>query len=294
VTGPHRLRDLESLEDYRSCVALQEEVWGRGFSERVPSAILKVAQRLGGVAAGAFQPSGRLDGFVFGLTGLDPTGEPVHWSDMLAVRAGAEGRGLATRLKAYQRDAVLARGVQRMFWTFDPLRARNAHLNLNKLGAVVREYHPDMYGDTESDLHRGIGTDRFVATWLLADESVRAKLAQALSDAPPPGVAEEGGGGEGGDDGPGGSDLGHAALTARVEQGRARPGDIRLNLEASSVTVAVPSDIASIMGADPGLAMAWRTATRAALMHYLGRGYEVRRISAGDPVAEYVLERMVG
>ena len=67
----HRLRALESVDDYRACVALQEEVWGDGFSERVPMAILKVGQQLGGVSAGAFDERGRLDGFVFGLTGLD-------------------------------------------------------------------------------------------------------------------------------------------------------------------------------------------------------------------------------
>src|SRR5690606_25947343 len=89
VTGgvAHTLRHFASLDDYRACVALQEEVWGAGFSERVPTAILKVGQELGGVSAGAFDRSGRLDGFVFGLTGLDDAGEPVHWSDMLAVRS---------------------------------------------------------------------------------------------------------------------------------------------------------------------------------------------------------------
>ena len=47
--------------------------------------ILLVAQKVGGVAAGAFDGQGKLMGFVFGLTGVE-NGAIVHWSDMLAVR----------------------------------------------------------------------------------------------------------------------------------------------------------------------------------------------------------------
>ena len=64
------IRDLHSLHDYADCVALQEETWGAGFSERVPTAILRVSQMVGGVAAGAFDENERLVGFVFGMTGV--------------------------------------------------------------------------------------------------------------------------------------------------------------------------------------------------------------------------------
>ena len=46
--------------------------------------------------------------------------------------------------------------------TYDPLVARNAHLNINVFGARIAEYVEDMYGETESPLHQGIGTDRFI------------------------------------------------------------------------------------------------------------------------------------
>ena len=108
-------------------------------------------------------------GFVFGMTGLQ-AGEVIHWSDMLAVRPGLQDTGLGARLKAYQRDTLLAMGITRVHWTFDPLESKNAHLNLNKLGAVAGEYVQDMYGQTDSPLHRGIGTDRFFPTWTLDSE----------------------------------------------------------------------------------------------------------------------------
>lgn len=284
-TGGHRIRPLESVEDYRACVGLQEEVWGVGFSERVPMAILKVGRELGGVSAGAFDEEGRLDGFVFGLTGLHADGGLLHWSDMLAVRAGMEGRGLAVRLKAFQRDEVLARGIQRMAWTFDPLRARNAHLNLTKLGAVVREYRRDMYGQTDSELHRGIGTDRFLALWALDSDRVVRRLRGALTD------ARDGRGPSEPVDG-----VGSRALDAHTGEGTElpRPGTPRLGLDAPRVAAAIPTDIGSVMARDPGLAVAWRDATRATFSHYLERGYEVRelvRARSGESWATYVMER---
>ena len=160
------IRPFRTIEEFRGCVALQEETWGHGFSERVAPAILKVAQILGGVSAGAYAADGSLAGFVFGMTGVRD-GETVHWSDMLAVRRGIRDSGLGARLKAYQRQVLLDQGITTMFWTFDPLQSRNAYLNFAKLGIVVREYARDMYGQTDSPLHRGIGTNRFIALWLM-------------------------------------------------------------------------------------------------------------------------------
>ncbi|MGH9428441.1 MAG: GNAT family N-acetyltransferase, partial [Terriglobia bacterium] len=143
------MRRLSSLEDYDACVRLQQETWGAGFTENVPATILKVSQRIGGVTAGAFDKSGAMAGFVFGLTGWK-NGKPVHWSDMLAVKPELRNSGLGRILKLYQRELVIPLGIKEIYWTFDPLVAKNAHLNLNKLGAEVFEYVPDMYPDNSS------------------------------------------------------------------------------------------------------------------------------------------------
>lgn len=260
----HTLRPFASMDDYRACVELQEETWGDGFSERVSPAILKVSQILGGVAAGAFDADDRLDGFVFGMTG-PRNGVVVHWSDMLAVRRHLRDSGLGRRLKAYQRQVLLARGVEVMHWTFDPLQSRNAHLNFRKLGIVVREYVRDMYGASDSPLHQGIGTDRFVAHWAMASERVERRLA--------------------GDGGP--AEVPTAAASALDD-----PADgAALDLDADTVTVAVPADVTALMARDMAAAVAWREATRAALVHYLDRGWEVRDFVRGDPVSRYVLVR---
>ena len=170
------IRRVETQAEYEECVRIQDETWGAGFSERVPSAILKVAQYLGGVTAAAFDSDGAdagILGFVFGMTGVRD-GQLVHWSDMLAVRPEARDHGIGRRLKLYQRSLVAELGVTQILWTFDPLVSRNAHLNLNALGARVTDYVPDMYGaDTGSALHQGIGTDRFVVAWEVSGEAGR-------------------------------------------------------------------------------------------------------------------------
>lgn len=267
------IRPLETIEDYHACVALQEETWGHGFSERVSPAILKVGQILGGVSAGAWDDQGTLAGFVFGLTGVRD-GRVVHWSDMLAVRRGIRDSGLGRRLKRYQRDVLLERGVETMYWTFDPLQSRNAHLNFAHLGIVVREYRRDMYGDTDSPLHRGIGTDRFVATWEMGSE----RVARRLADGEGPSTAGEGAA---------------RALSgaAGADQDHPRPGDPELTRQEDRILVAIPAEISHLMADDLPLAVAWREATRAVFTHYLDAGWEVREFLRGRLTSDYLLTR---
>jgi chorismate synthase len=161
------IRRVTTWPEYRACVELQREVWGGDFSDQVPASILSVAQRIGGVTAGAFEADGRLVGFVFGISGIRE-GRLVHWSDLMAVRADARDRGVGRQLKLFQRELVRADGATTMYWSFDPLVARNAHFNFTTLGVKAVEYVEDMYGaDTGSILHRGLGTDRLIAAWAM-------------------------------------------------------------------------------------------------------------------------------
>ncbi|MEX2177535.1 MAG: hypothetical protein WD801_02415 [Gemmatimonadaceae bacterium] len=174
------IRDLATQAEYAACVELQRDTWGRNFRETVPPSMLLVAQKVGGVAAGAFDRAGTLLGFVFGITGVR-RGEIVHWSDMLAVRASAQGRGIGRRLKEFQRAAVASVGARAILWTYDPLVARSAHLNFNVLGVRATEYVPDMYGsNTGSDLHGG-GTDRLVVEWSVAEAELAARQREIVA-----------------------------------------------------------------------------------------------------------------
>lgn len=280
MSDPYVVRPFSTIEEYKACVALQEETWGVGFSERVAPAILKVSQILGGVAAGAYDADGALVGFVFGMTGLRD-GELAHWSDMLAVRPEARDHGLGRRLKWYQRDQVLGRGVKRMFWTFDPLQSRNAYLNFAKLGIVVREYVVDMYGQTDSPLHRGIGTDRCVALWLLDSERVSERAAAWAEGRPavsPDEVADD------------------TRVVLRATPGGAHPvpGEPDLSAGNERLGVQIPADVGALMNDDLGLARAWRNATRAAFTHYLDLGYEASDLVRGNPTSTYIFRKRDG
>lgn len=238
------IRHVATLAEYQECVLIQEETWGANFRERVPAAILMVAQRLGGVCAAAFAPDDRMLGFVFGITG-PKDGTLVHWSDMLAVRTEARGRHVGERLKHYQRDLVRALGVRTMFWTFDPLVARNAHLNLVRLRATALEYVTNMYGDnTGSPLHGALDTDRLVAAW---------DVERDAGEVPDPAPRPEGT---------------FAITTARDGD---LPGSVSLH-DAPVARIAVPFDLESLPLA---ARITWRNATRRAFTHYLTRGYRV-------------------
>ena len=178
-----KIREFRTQQDYAACVELQRDTWGRDFNDVVTASVQLVTQKVGGVAAGAFDAAGRLVGFVYGMTGVKD-GRIVHWSDMLAVRPEAQNAGLGRRLKEYQRKRVAKVGAEVIYWTFDPLQARNAHINLNVFGVRVVEYVRDMYGDnTGSDLHRGIGTDRLVVEWATKDSAL-ARRRKEIAAAP--------------------------------------------------------------------------------------------------------------
>jgi predicted GNAT superfamily acetyltransferase len=266
------VRHLRTHEEYVSCVALQEETWGAAFSERVPAAILKVSQRLGGITAGAFDAQDRLLGFVFGLTGVE-NGRLVHWSDMLAVRPEYRDHGIGRRLKEFQRETLLGMGVERVYWTFDPLVARNAHFNFNRLGVRVAEYVIDMYGrDTDSALHRGLGTDRFIVVWEIASpESPGSRGAPRRPE---------------------------AQSTARVVN--ASDGDgvpampqLRDGPAAAPLRVEIPLAIDTVQDASLELAGRWRATTRAAFTWALEHGYRVAGFYRDAPAGRgyYVLAR---
>ena len=275
------IRPLEGLAEREACVALQERIWGAGFADRVPASVLMIALETGGVASGAFL-DGRLVGFVFGITGVRDA-RRVHWSDMLAVEPDVRGRGIGYRLKAHQRELLLGRGVDTVRWTFDPLEARNAHLNLRRLGAVVREYRRDVYGHSSSPLHAGIGTDRLVAEWPIASDRVARRLDRdggpgddAPSDAPgPPGATP--------------------VLNPPVIAGStARPGPASSDATGPSVRIAIPADIQALKRADPEAAREWRTTVRAAFEAALEQGYaavDADREAGPEGVVCYVLAR---
>lgn len=167
------IRHCHSLSEYDECVRLERSTWGEDLT--VPAAIFVVAQHSGGQVLGAFD-GGKMIGFTMALAGLRGQQGFLH-SHMTAVVPEYQNCGVGRRLKLFQRQDALKRGIPLVEWTFDPLELKNAHFNLVRLGAVVRRYIPDCYGVTRSPMHSGLPTDRLVAEWWLDSERVRGILA---------------------------------------------------------------------------------------------------------------------
>ena len=170
------IRTCSGHDELEACIQLQVETWGYDPTDIIPRKAFLVGQKIGGQVIGAFDsdipgasPQGgpeSLVGFAMSLPGVK-TGSgaprPYLHSHMLAVKDSYRDRGLGAQLKLEQRREALSRNIHLMEWTFDPLEIKNAHLNIHKLGAIVRCYHVNFYGVSSSRLQGGLPTDRLVA-----------------------------------------------------------------------------------------------------------------------------------
>ena len=174
------VRKCESLDEFHRCVELQREIWGEADLEVEPATMFAVAAHTGGEVLGAFDAD-RLVGFTLAVVGLRDRVPYLH-SHMTGVHSEYRDRGIGRMLKLFQRTEALGRGIRLIQWTFDPLEVRNAHFNLNRLGAICREYHPNMYGVTTSPLHRGLETDRLLVEWRLDSARVVGAIENLVKD----------------------------------------------------------------------------------------------------------------
>jgi len=277
VTTEIRIEALTTTAGLRACEDLQGLVWGFVEREIVPAVEMRSALHAGGLVAGAFV-GGELVGFVYGIpafaheAGLAARG--MH-STMLAVAPEARGLGLGRRLKWFQRRWCLERGLDWMTWTFDPLQARNARLNLEHLGAVAHEYQVDFYGVLGDALSGDFPTDRFVALWRLdsprvagrAGDDPYAAAFRVAGDAPSGRGARR--------PGP------DAAWALARDPERDAPGPVTLGLDGAAAWVAAPRDVGGLRREARSDALAWGEALRAAAVDLVGRGYEVRAFLDG-------------
>lgn len=176
---PIRIQPLTSLADFDRCAALQDEVWSYEPSDRMSQKVYLLASRIGGQVLGAFDGD-TLVGYAMSLPAHRNGNLYLH-SHHLAVLAPWRNAGVGRRLKLAQRDDALARGIDLIEWTFDPLEIRNAYLNITKLGAISRRYIRNFYGASSSPLQGGLPTDRIYAEWWLRSD----RVTQTLAGTPP-------------------------------------------------------------------------------------------------------------
>ena len=242
---------------------LQKEIWSVQDRDIVPVTQLVAARHAGGQLIGA-RDGRTLIGFVYGFVGLEH-GRTIHHSHMLAVKPAYRNFDVGYKLKLAQRDRVLAQGITRITWTFDPLQSVNAYFNFCKLGVSSDTYKIDFYGpETSSVLHR-LGTDRLWVTWLLDSERVQKRL------------------------------EGVAPLVAVDAEGWPREPAVKAALAGEHAFIEIPSDINNVQRQNAEQAVRWREVTRRGFTEAFAAGFHVsdffRQSRGGQSVGVYVLSR---
>lgn len=249
-----RIRLASGQGDFDACVLLQKAVWGLDDLEVTSTLHFIASTHAGGMLHLAETPGGRAAGFAFAFPGLKEGMSYFH-ADMLAVLPEYRKRGVGVRLKWAERQEALARGVEVMMWTDDPLEARNANLNLRRLGGVAMEFLADFYGPAGSSLHHGLPTDRVLVRWDLSAPRVQERLA---AGEPPPTVP--------------------LPPQPRINDVRWQAGwpvssEPRLDLTETELLLEIPPEWDVLCQAAPRVAEGWHGKVHRALSTYMGRGY---------------------
>ena len=173
--GSLDIRPLTTIKEFEATLPLQRQIWGFEEAELVASRLFGVFARIGGSCLGAYLDD-EIVGYALAFAALKPDLKPYWHSHMAGVAPSAQNLGIGRLLKLRQRDEALAAGIECIEWTFDPLQARNAYFNIERLGTRIEAYIPNFYGITSSKLHGSLPTDRLVAAWRLRDANVERRL----------------------------------------------------------------------------------------------------------------------
>jgi chorismate synthase len=258
---PYELRELEGLNELHAVVSLEKRIWGEGTATQPE--LLRAMQDEGALLVGAFTPNKELVAFVFGFPTRDSS---VQHSHSLGVLGPHRAAGLGARLKWFQRAWCLERGISTVRWTFDPLRAANAKLNIAKLGAVAGTYLEDYYGAL-TGINAGAPSDRVMAEWELMNPRVISRLEGSHTVS-----------------------LNAPEVNSRNSE---RPGPVELGLDAPCIKMLLPRDYSSLLSQDPALALEWRWHGRLVLQTYFARGYRITDFTLeGGPA--YLLKVLAG
>src|SRR5438270_2646277 len=230
--GSIEVRRVRNHEEYAACERMSRDVWGVAERCVVTRELGRTMGLSGGLVRGAFLPGGRLVGFCVAFAGVRE-GRLRLCSHQLGVVPRFRGDGIGIALKQAQKVDAMRLGYELISWTFDPLEARNAYINLHRLGCVARLYDRDHYGAMEDELNRGLPSDRFEAEWWLqatrhANIDTEVPLALAIGS-------------------DGGPERRAVALSG-----------------AKAAMIEIPSDFQAVRRNDPELARRWRSESRAA------------------------------
>ena len=230
------IKTLDSIADFRELPGIEQSAWEFSELDTEPHYLMARVQKYGGLVQGLFLDR-KIIGFTYGVIGKWE-GEHFIYSHMTAVVKEHQSRGYGFLLKKAQREGALKLGYDTIRWNFDALESLNAYFNLHRLGVISVEYDEDIYGMGESGLHKGLSTDRLIATWLLHSDRVATRLEKKI---------------------------------APIEEDI--PPSLIDNLSHETAYIETPKDIRAIKKKDMGLALAWRERHRELFEPAFQRGY---------------------
>jgi len=266
-----RVEKIETIDGFRQHAALQNLVWGNDPPDAVPLHFMIALSRSGGLVLGAYAES-QMVGILLGVPALRD-GQLVHLSHLLGVHPAWRGQGVGEAIKWRQRELVLEMGIKTIVWTYDPLEAANARLNIGLLGGIVRTYHRNYYYDMEDALNRGIPSDRFTVEWHLESPRVLEHLAGTAPDDDPQKLA--------------------APLALGSEpgpDGTLRPGPLTMP-DGDAARIEFTRQMQDLKRTRHDVAVAWRLALREACEEAFRRGYTVTDVLRQDGHIYYYVEK---
>lgn len=262
------IRPLRRLEDMRMVVELQRTYWGDDLESVIPAHMLFSLANHGGHVLAAFDGE-RAVGVLVGFLSTyeqEPRRPAMAnlqlFSKRMVVLPEYRGRGIGYRLKLAQRAIAIEQGIRLIVWTFDPLLAPNAHLNIRKLGVICHTYHENYYGtSSEGGLAKFGSSDRLLAEWWVTNRRVDERLHGSR----------------------GGLTLAHylEAETTIVnpstlsDDGALLPSDTITEPATSFGLIEIPTRYTAMESGNQKLAQAWRMHIRNVFQQTMARGFIV-------------------
>ncbi len=251
------IRELKSIEEFYMCEEMQKRIWGMEDREIVPSDLMVIYSKFGGMVLGAFDENKNMIGFLIAFPAFMGNKLYLH-SHMLGVLAEKRFKGIGFKIKLKQREIAIKRGYDLVAWTFDPLQGVNANFNLRKLGVVISTYYRNFYGMMRNVLNYGLESDRFLAEWWVKSNRVLKRISgkytlKKLSEIT--------------------SEAGIVNETNVDENGFRVIKKLNLDLNNNVLLVEIPEDINKIKSVKMSLAIDWRIKTRRIFEEYFKKGY---------------------
>jgi predicted GNAT superfamily acetyltransferase len=268
------IHSVTTIEACRIIERLQAEIWGADDIEVTPDHVLLTLAKEGSIVLLAMDRDENPIGFAFGFLGFAADNRLKFASHIVGVLPAYQNRGIGYQLKLAQREAALARNLDLITWTFDPLQGRNARLNLRKLGAVCDTYLRNLYGDMRDGLNQGLSSDRFQVDWWIATDHVADRIAGRFVEQSLP-LSE--------------CPILNSATT--LDNGLLAPAETFDYPEQPSCLVEIPADVNCLKSEAPDLALKWRWQTRKIFEMAFATGYTAIDLLRREGRNYYLLQK---